>query len=161
VNSTVRHCRVPCGLMAYSQLLMHCSRPLGKSLLPPLHHHVLPTHAAWRPYFNRVLVRPLKCSGKGELTLRSKNPFSRSAEVRATPSGTPRIGSPQARHDHKINRQRAPVCSKLTTFRKTPHGVAALEWRTIMEARGRRLCLRPNKLEAKSLNGGIHQTICD
>jgi len=50
------------------------------------------THAAC-PSFNRVLIRPLTCSGKGELTLRSNNPVFRSAQLRATPSGTPRIGS--------------------------------------------------------------------
>ena len=70
---------------------MHRSRALGKSL-PPLHHHILPTHAAC-PSFNRVLIRPPTCSGEGELTLRSNNPVFRSAQLRATPSGTPRIGS--------------------------------------------------------------------
>ena len=64
-------------------------------------------------------------------------------------------------HDHNISRQRAPVCSELTTLRKMPHGVAALEWRTIMKARGRRLCQRPTRLVAKRLNGRIHQPICE
>ncbi len=42
---------------------------------------------------SQTLTRPPRCSGKQELTLRSNSPFSRVAEVRATPSGTPRIGS--------------------------------------------------------------------
>jgi hypothetical protein len=71
----------------------HRSRALGKLLLPPIHHRDPPTHAAWGPSFNRVLVRPPRCSDKGDLTLRSHNPFFRSSEVRATPSGTPRIAS--------------------------------------------------------------------
>jgi hypothetical protein len=71
----------------------HRSRALGKSLLPPLHHRVPPTHAAWCPSFNRLLVRPPRCSGKGKLMLRNNNPFFRSTTVRAALSGTPRIGS--------------------------------------------------------------------
>jgi len=67
------------------------SRAWRKSLLPQLHHRVSPIHAAWYPSFNPVLTGPSRCAGKVELTVRSNNPFFRSVEVRATPSGTPRI----------------------------------------------------------------------
>jgi hypothetical protein len=67
-----------------------CSR-FGKVRSPPFHHRVPPTHAAWCPSFNRLLVRPTR-SDKGKLTLRSNSPFSRSTEIRASPSGTPRMG---------------------------------------------------------------------
>jgi hypothetical protein len=76
-----------------ARTLTRRSRALGKLLLPPIHHRDPPTHAAWRPSFNCVLIRPLRRSGKGELTLRSNNPVSRSTQLRATPSGIPRIGS--------------------------------------------------------------------
>jgi hypothetical protein len=64
---------------------MHRSRSLGKSLLPPLHHHVLPLmrHAV---RLSTPFLYDLEGSGKAELTLRSNNPFSRSAEVRTTAS---------------------------------------------------------------------------
>ncbi len=61
--------------------------------LPPLDRYLLPAAAAFCRPFNRVSKRLLKWSGKSELTLRSHNPFSRSVEVRMTPSGRSRIGS--------------------------------------------------------------------
>ena len=69
------------------------SRALRKSLLPRLHHRVPPIHAARYPSFKTVLTGPPRCAGKVKLTVRSNNPFLRSVEVRATPSGTPRIAS--------------------------------------------------------------------
>src|ERR1017187_7946414 len=57
------------------------------------HHRAHPNHLAWRACFKRVLIRPPRYSVRVELTVRSNNPFSRSAEVRATPSGTPGMGS--------------------------------------------------------------------
>ena len=50
-------------------------------------------------------------------------------------------------HKHDHNKQANGVClfkidqravQFLTTFRKLPHGVAAWDWRTMMEVRGRR-----------------------
>ena len=54
---------------------------------------VPPVHAARYPSFNRVLTVPPRCADRGKLTLQSNSPFSRCAEVGATPSGTARIGS--------------------------------------------------------------------
>ena len=61
--------------------------------MPLLHRRDSQGHAACCPSFSRVLMRPPRCSGQGELTLRSSNLPFRSAEIRATPSGRLRIGS--------------------------------------------------------------------
>ena len=74
---------------------MHGIRAAGRS---PRHHVIavfLPfvwCHAALEPSLNCDRARPPSCSGRGKLTLRSNNPFFRSTAVRATPSGTPRMG---------------------------------------------------------------------
>jgi hypothetical protein len=113
-----------------ARTLTRRSRALGKLLLPPIHHRDPPTHAAWRPSFNCVLIRPLRRSGKGELTLRSNNPVSRSTQLRATPSGIPRIGSG--------SRTVATVPSSLSVAiitTKIPMLATAGFWSTAHEAR--------------------------
>ena len=69
------------------------SLALDNSLRLLLHRRVRPKHATWCLPFREVFTPCSRCSAEGELMLRSNNPLFRCTEIKATPSGTLRIGS--------------------------------------------------------------------
>ena len=68
-------------------MVLGADRPAATSSSP------FPIHATWCSSFCRVLVRLRSSVGKRQRTRRRINPFFRSTQIYATPSGRSRIGS--------------------------------------------------------------------